>query len=90
MCLPVEADLRTRPVSRKPRLSPGEVKTRLEIPGDAKIVMITMGGIPETYPFLKEMRSFPQVYFLLPGVGESLRIEKNQICLPHRSDFFHP
>jgi hypothetical protein len=90
VCLPGEARRATRPVSRKPRLSPEEVKDRLKIPGGAKTVMITMGGIPESYPFLQQLRSFPQVYFLLPGVGDKPLIRGNLVCLPHRSDFFHP
>jgi hypothetical protein len=90
VCLPGKAQLTTRPASRKPRLNPQEVKIRLGIPKDAKVVMITMGGIPESYPFLQNMGTLRDVYFVLPGSGDKLQVRGNQVCLPHRSEFFHP
>jgi len=90
VCLPGKAQLTTRPVSRRPRLNPTEVKTRLGIPKHAKVVMITMGGIPESYPFLQNMGALHDVYFVLPGLGDKLQVRGNQVCLPHRSEFFHP
>ena len=90
VCLPGKAQLTTAPASRKPRLSPEEVKIRLGTPKGAKVVLITMGGIPESYPFLQTMGALHDVYFVLPGSGERLQIQENRICLPHRSEFFHP
>ena len=90
VCLPGKARLTTAPVSRKPRLNPEEVKDRLGIPKGAKVVLITMGGIPERYPFLQNMGTLRDVYFVLPGLGEKLQVQENRVCLPHRSEFFHP
>jgi hypothetical protein len=90
VCLPGKAHLTTGPVSRRPRLSPEDVKTRLGIPRDAKVVMITMGGIPESYPFVQDMGALPHIYFVLSGLHDNLQVPGNQVCLPHRSEFFHP
>jgi hypothetical protein len=90
VCLPRPVHLTTSPVSRKPRSSPSSVRTGLGIPRDAKVVMITMGGIPESYPFLKETEDYPSVYFILPGAAEELHRRGNMVCLPHRSKFYHP
>jgi len=90
VCRPTEAHLTTGPVSRKPRLAPDEVKARLGIAKDTKVVMITMGGIPEPYPFLQRLKDFPGIRFVLPGVGEKIQVRENLVCLPHRSEWFHP
>ncbi len=90
VCSPGLVHLTTGPVSRKPRLTPSDVKTRLGIPGDAKMVMITMGGIPESYPFLREMEDYASVYFILSGAAEKPDRRGNMVCLPHRSKFYHP
>jgi hypothetical protein len=90
VCLPGQVQLTTGPVSRKPRVSPSEVKAKLGIPRDAEVVMITMGGIPESYPFLKEIENHASAYFILSGAAEKLDRRKNMVCLPHRSKFYHP
>jgi len=89
-CLPRDVHLTTRPVSRRPRLRPSFVRTGLGIPRDFKVVMITMGGIPESCPFLEEMKDYPSVYFIFPGASEGPELRGNMICLPHRSEFYHP
>jgi hypothetical protein len=90
VCLPRPVQLTTRPVSRKPRSRPSFVRTSLGIPREAKVVMITMGGIPEFYPFLKKTEDYPSVYFILPWASEGLEMRANIVCLPHRSKFYHP
>lgn len=90
VCRPEKAYPATGPVSRKPRLVRGEVRSRLGIQEHEKVVMITMGGIPESYPFLKRLEAFSGVRFVLPGVRDILRVRGNTVCIPHRSEVFHP
>jgi hypothetical protein len=90
VCLPRPVQLTTGPVSRKTRSHPSDVKGSLGIPQDAKVVMISMGGIPESYPFLKEMEDYPYVYFILPGAAEEQDRRGNMVRLPLRSKFYHP
>ena len=52
--------------------------------------MITMGGIPENYPFLDQLLKSEDITFLIPGAGQKAIRRRNLILLPHRSEFFHP
>jgi len=80
----------TSPVSRKPRTSREETRRRLGVPLDAVVAMITMGGIPENYPFLDQLLKFEDVVFIVPGAGHEVKKTKNLFLLPHHSDYFHP
>ncbi len=84
------ADLTTLPVSRKVRTPAREIRKKLRLPSNSKVVMITMGGIPEQYTFLKELATQRDVHFVVPGGSESMEIRDNLVLLPHHSNFFHP
>jgi len=84
------ADLTTLPVSRKVRTPAREIRKKLRLPSDSKVVVITMGGIPEQYIFLKELANQREAHFVIPGGSQSMKIRDNMVLLPHHSDFFHP
>jgi hypothetical protein len=84
------AHLVTRPVSRAPRLSRDETRARLGLPREAPVVLITMGGIPDTYDFWGHLSECGQVYFIIPGGSETTTRRGNLALMPHRSEFFHP
>ena len=90
VCLSCNADLTTFPVSRKMRIPANEIKKKMGIPHGTKVVMITMGGIPEQYPFLKQLAGTRDNYYVIPGVGSRMEIHGNLVLLPHHSDYFHP
>ena len=90
ICLRRFADLRTGPVSRAPRTPRRRTRERLGIPGRAKAVLITMGGIPGKYEFLHRLQAQCGVYFVIPGSFSSVERRANLVLLPHRSEFFHP
>jgi hypothetical protein len=89
-CMKNNADLTTRPVSRKPRTSPETVRERLGIPDGAKVVTITMGGTPEHFPFVQQLEKHPDVCFILSGASDHARSRENLVLLPQHSEFFHP
>ncbi|MBU3918098.1 hypothetical protein KKA14_21420 [bacterium] len=89
-CSPTEADLVIKPVSRRPRLVAEEIRKRLGIPDGKKLVVITMGGIPEQYHAYEKLSDNKDTFFIVPGGNKSLKTVNNIILLPHRSDFFHP
>jgi len=90
VCCGNAADLTTPPVSRK-RVTPGRrVRSRLGIPDTARLVLVTTGGINQSYGFMHELQKVPDVYFVLPGAGSKMQIRQNCIVLPHRSSFYHP
>jgi hypothetical protein len=84
------ADLTTGVVSRKPRTSRTETRKRLGVPQDAKMVMITMGGIITTYPFLDRLENSTDTRFLIPGGSDHYEQRGSLVLIPHHSDLFHP
>ena len=90
VCLHRKADLLTLPVSRKVKTPDSKIRRQLRIPVDKKVILITMGGIPEKYTFVKALTSQPGVYFIIPGGSESMELSENLILLPYHSDFYHP
>jgi hypothetical protein len=90
VCRPSNAQLTTSPVSRSAKRPREETRTRLGIPPLALVAMITMGGIPDTYPFLDQLLRVEDTVFLIPGAGGDARRTGNLILLPHDSGYFHP
>ena len=90
VCSRNSAALITAPVSRKIKTTGGEVKMRLGLPVNGKMVLITTGGIAQSYNFLEKLNKFREITFVMPGAGPAMKIVDNLIILPHRSDFYHP
>jgi hypothetical protein len=89
-CAPRPVDLTTAPVSRQIRQSAAEVRRQLDIPQEAKVMMMTMGGGDWDYTFLAELARHPAVYFLLAGDQPGLTGGGNLRALPANSPIFHP
>lgn len=70
VCRPGHVDLTTSPVGRKIRTSRRQIRQQLGIPDQAKMVMITMGGIPWQYGFLEQLVNQAGVYFIIPGADQ--------------------
>lgn len=91
VCAPFPGSpLTTRPVGRKARTPAGDIRRQLGIPLTGKVVLISMGGIEDEYPFVQKLLDLPGIYFIIPGGGQSTRVDKNLVFLPHRSNFYHP
>ncbi len=90
VCQCRNADLTTAPISRKLRVSPQQMRQRLGIPDGVKVMLITMGGVPEEYKFLTQLKHQNNIYFIIPGGSQSMQVIDNLVLLPHHSDFFHP
>jgi hypothetical protein len=97
VCQHHAADLTTSPVSRKIRTPAREVRQQLGIPDTAKMVMITLGGIPWDYTFLAQLTYPNDLYFVIAGAAEQMQVHRNPsdgasglVLLAHHSDFFHP
>ena len=89
-CMPGTVDLTVAPVSRRPRSDRRETRRRLGIPNGARLLLMTMGGIPEDYRFMETLTLPEDLYLVIPGSGRSVDIHDHRISLPHRSAFFHP
>jgi hypothetical protein len=97
VCRPRRVDLTTSPVGRKIRTPRQQIRQRLGIEQQAKVVMITMGGIPWQFTFLEQLKKQNGVYFLIPGADKEMQVQHGAssragglVLLPHHSDYFHP
>lgn len=93
VCQAVSADLRTAPVSRPIKRSREMVRSRLAVPAESRMVVVSMGGIPAHYPRLDFLDDFPNVQFVIPGGtrhADKPIVSKNLVLLPEHSDLYHP
>lgn len=90
VCLRSTVDLTTFPVCRKVKTPARQIRQMFEIPEESKVVLITMGGIPEEYTFLKMLKRHHNIYFIIPGGSQRRQNLDNLVLLPHHSDFYHP
>lgn len=90
VCQPRLASLTTRPISRKSRTPAAATRRKLGIPVQAKVVLLTMGGIPWEYTFLEKLAGQQAYCFIIPGAAEQLERRGNLVLLPHHSEFYHP
>ncbi len=90
VCSYQNADLATLPISREVRSSSQQIRQKLSIPDGVTLVLITMGGIPENYLFLEQLKHQRDVYFIIPGGSQTMKLDDNLVLLPRHSDLFHP
>jgi hypothetical protein len=90
VCCPRQADLTTRPVSRQPQRSRQQIRAQLGLPAQAPAVLLTMGGIPASYPFLSQLQQHRDTCFVVLGAGDCLEQHDNVIVLSYRSTVFPP
>ena len=90
VCSKGPVDLTTGPVGRSPRQNRWQVRDRLGIPGEAPMVLITMGGIPKQHRFTDQLARQKGIFFVAPGGGTSRGVAGNVTLLPHHSEYFHP
>jgi uncharacterized protein (TIGR00661 family) len=79
------------PIFREPRNGKEEIKRKLGISNEGKIILISMGGIP-IEKMKKSMNDPNQGYTFIIPVGESAgsQSQNNIIYLPHNHKYFHP
>jgi len=89
-CGPRAGNLTVQPVSRAPRRTREAVRQELGIPDSAGMVLITMGGIPQSYDGILRPSHRDDIYVVIPGGSHVLKKNERLITLPHGSAFFHP
>ncbi len=94
LCLPVDDSVRVAPISRARRSSRADVRSRLGVPPDAPVIMVTMGGVEWDYAGLESKldhaASKLEPWLVIPGSSPEQRRCGHAILLPHRSAFYHP
>ncbi len=90
LCRSLTGTVRIGPVSRNPHTNPREIRKRLQIPADAKMVLVSMGGVPDRFHFLERMPADLPAHIVIPGAAGLANPHPKVMPLPKRSQFFHP
>jgi UDP:flavonoid glycosyltransferase YjiC (YdhE family) len=90
VCEPGATDLTAAPVSRKSKTPPEDIRKKLGLPKNGKVIMITAGGAPKNYRFIDKLRLETDIHFILPGAADTETIGDNLILLPENSAYSHP
>jgi hypothetical protein len=90
VCHPVKADFVSAPVSRVPRQIPEQTRKKLGVPLEARVVLVTMGGIPEQCSCEEALATYHDLIFLLPGTGSQLERKGNLFFIPVNAGIYHP
>ena len=85
-----DADLIARPISRARKIVPQSVRASLGIKEDEKMILITMGGIPDSFQNIDHLFVDKNTVFVIPGGSKEFTRTNNLILLPHHSNFYHP
>jgi UDP:flavonoid glycosyltransferase YjiC (YdhE family) len=94
VCDPRPGTLVVPPVAREPRASSSEIRVRLGVADDSRMVLVTTGGIPDARDYVASLaeraRALPGVSLVVPVGDRWLRAGENVVVIPHHSGFFHP
>jgi isopentenyl-diphosphate delta-isomerase type 1 len=95
VCNILKGQLSTPPISRIHKTAPHLIREKLRISDRKKMVLISMGGISESLPFINQLKDIDDNFcFVLPGISteQPVNREKHQniIFLSQNSEFYHP
>lgn len=85
-----KADLLIGPVSRWPRLTREQVRNKLSIAADRKMVLVTLGGFPSVLPDLEAgAANLPDIIFVVPSQNKGIGRSRNIVSLPQQNEIAH-
>ncbi len=91
LCNLKNPQLITNPVSRSNGNPPELIRDKLDISDDKSVMLITMGGIQDTYSFTNQLPLFSDTFFIVPGGSDKISKGENFVLLlPHRPEYYHP
>ncbi len=90
VCRSDEHALTVEPVSRRPKSSRAQTRSRLHLSDAEPVVLITQGGIETRLEGIEALKSFQDIRFILTGAADQVEWDANLIRLPHHSDFYTP
>lgn len=90
VCHNRETALRVNPISRPPQQDRPTTRKKLGLPEDARVVLVTLGGIPTLHHYMQDLKKYRDIFFILPIDVPAMKREDNCLILPHHSDFYHP
>ena len=90
LCRTVKGSRRVGPISRRPRSESSETRRRLGIPADAKMILVTMGGVRDDFRSLSRLPDKLPCHLVIPGYPSHSSSHGQVIPLPTHSTFYHP
>lgn len=91
VCQPdASASLVVPPVHRETKQPSAEIRKRLNISDEQKLILVTMGGVKETLPVTGRFSEYPAYFFIIPGSTPELDQQGNTLFLPYHSVYYHP
>ncbi|MEJ2156746.1 MAG: hypothetical protein P8X96_15515 [Desulfobacteraceae bacterium] len=90
ICRPATDAVGMSPISRRVRSERHQVRKRLGISDEEKMVLLSMGGIPDRHAFLSQLPEALEWYLVVAGAGANQSPRKRIRLLPTFSEFFHP
>ena len=90
VCLPRITAKQVAPVARAPRTKPDAIRSQINVPADAKLVLVTMGGMDWRHNGLDALGKLAPVHFVFTGGEVDGTLPENVHFLPQRSGIFHP
>lgn len=89
LCREARRDLVCGPIFRPLRRGRDEIRTRLGT-GDRKLLLITLGGIPQRPPDLGCLEEHHDLFFVIAGQPKSVHVGGNCLLLSRDTDLGHP
>ena len=90
ICEKKNDSFKVNPIFRPARKNVYETKESLNIQPDQNTILVTTGGIPQSYAFVEKIRADKKNFYILTGSYESEYFDKNFCLLPHRNKFYFP
>ena len=90
VCRPVAGLQTIVPISRAVKQSREEVRSRLAVKAEEKLVLLTMGGVEGDEYALAPLSEAKGYVFVLGGQGDQFKFSGNLRSVPKQSDFYHP
>lgn len=89
-CERINTALRVEPIARP--IKPGllQIRKRLSVGEEQRLILITMGGVPGKTLDLSPLQQVKDTVFVLAGGKGEISFQKNICFLPMHSDFYHP
>jgi hypothetical protein len=90
LCRPIPGAVQIGPVSRRVKTSRAQVRERLGIEAEDKMVLVSMGGVPDRFDFLSRLPGQIEPFLVVPGADGRSSPHPKVLLLPTHSDFYHP
>ncbi len=90
LCNPATDAFCTEPISRQCRTSRKEVRRKLGIAEEEKMVLLSMGGVSDAHAFLSLLPDNLDWHLVVAGAEGQHPPRKKVTQLPTHSEFFHP